>query len=35
MLTRRDNRLCLHQAFNDYSGHQRAMYRATIAGERS
>ncbi len=29
-----DNRLCLHQAFNDYDGYRREMYRTTIAGER-
>lgn len=32
-LTLWDNRLCIHQAFNDYPGQRRAMYRATIAGE--
>jgi taurine dioxygenase len=28
-----DNRLCLHQAFNDYDGFRRELYRSTIAGE--
>lgn len=29
-----DNRLCVHQAFNDYDGQRRELYRTTIAGER-
>lgn len=33
-LTLWENRLCVHQAFNDYSGHEREMYRTTIAGEK-
>lgn len=28
-----DNRLCIHQAFNDYDGFRRELYRTTIAGE--
>jgi taurine dioxygenase len=32
-LTLWDNRLCVHQAFNDYGGQHREMYRTTIAGE--
>lgn len=28
-----DNRLCVHQAFNDYPGYRRELYRTTIAGE--
>lgn len=28
-----DNRLCLHQAFNDTDGHRRELYRTTVAGE--
>ena len=32
-LTLWDNRLCVHQAFNDYDGFRREMYRSTIAGE--
>jgi alpha-ketoglutarate-dependent taurine dioxygenase len=33
-LTLWDNRLCVHQAFNDYTGYRREMYRTTVAGER-
>lgn len=29
-----DNRICLHQAFNDYEGYRREMYRATVKGEK-
>jgi alpha-ketoglutarate-dependent taurine dioxygenase len=29
-----DNRLCIHQAFNDYDGYRRELYRTTIAGEK-
>ena len=28
-----DNRLCVHQAFNDHDGYRRELYRTTIAGE--
>jgi len=28
-----DNRLCIHQAFNDHPGYRRQMYRTTITGE--
>jgi taurine dioxygenase len=28
-----DNRLCVHQAFYDYDGFRREMYRTTVAGE--
>lgn len=28
-----DNRICVHQAFNDYDGYRREMYRTTISGE--
>jgi taurine dioxygenase len=34
MLVAWDNRLCVHQAFNDYDGYRREMYRTTVAGER-
>ncbi len=29
-----DNRLCVHQAFNDYQGSRREMYRTTVVGEK-
>jgi taurine dioxygenase len=29
-----DNRLCVHQAYNDYQGHRREMYRTTVIGEK-
>ncbi len=29
-----DNRLCVHQAFNDYQGHRRELYRTTVSGDR-
>jgi len=28
-----DNRLCIHQAFNDHDGFRREMYRTTVMGE--
>ena len=34
MLVAWDNRLCVHQAYNDYEGHRREMYRTTVRGER-
>ena len=33
MLVAWDNRLCVHQAYNDYQGYRREMYRTTIVGE--
>jgi alpha-ketoglutarate-dependent taurine dioxygenase len=32
-LTMWDNRLCVHQAYNDYQGHRRELYRTTVSGE--
>ena len=29
-----DNRLCIHQAYNDYQGYRRELYRTTVAGEK-
>jgi taurine dioxygenase len=29
-----DNRLCVHQAYNDYQGCRRELYRTTVVGER-
>jgi len=34
MLTLWDNRLCVHQAYNDYQGHRRELYRTTVIGEK-
>jgi alpha-ketoglutarate-dependent taurine dioxygenase len=34
MLAIWDNRLCVHQAFNDYQGSRREMYRTTVVGEK-
>jgi alpha-ketoglutarate-dependent taurine dioxygenase len=28
-----DNRLCVHQGYNDYQGHRREFYRTTVRGE--
>lgn len=33
MLAIWDNRLCVHQAFNDYHGYRRELYRTTVVGE--
>jgi alpha-ketoglutarate-dependent taurine dioxygenase len=32
-LTLWDNRLCVHQAYNDYQGYRRELYRTTVSGE--
>jgi alpha-ketoglutarate-dependent taurine dioxygenase len=29
-----DNRLCVHQAYNDYQRYRREMYRTTVGGEK-
>ena len=34
MLVIWDNRLCVHQAYNDYQGYRREMYRTTVRGDR-
>jgi len=34
MLAVWDNRLCVHQAYNDYQGYRRELYRTTVAGEK-
>jgi alpha-ketoglutarate-dependent taurine dioxygenase len=34
MLALWDNRLCVHQAFNDYQGFRRELYRTTVVGEK-
>jgi len=34
MLVAWDNRLCVHQAYNDYQGYRRELYRTTVRGER-
>jgi alpha-ketoglutarate-dependent taurine dioxygenase len=34
MLVIWDNRLCVHQAYNDYQGHRREMYRTTVRGDQ-
>ncbi len=34
MLTLWDNRLCVHQAYNDYQGYRRELYRTTVVGEK-
>ncbi|MEJ0007736.1 MAG: TauD/TfdA family dioxygenase [Steroidobacteraceae bacterium] len=34
MLALWDNRLCVHQAYNDYQGYRRELYRTTLRGEK-
>ncbi len=34
MLVLWDNRLCVHQAYNDYAGYRRELYRTTVRGEK-
>ncbi len=34
MLVLWDNRLCVHQAYNDYQGYRRELYRTTLLGEK-
>ena len=34
MIAMWDNRLCVHQAYNDYQGYRREMYRTTVKGEK-
>jgi len=34
MLTVWDNRVCVHQAYNDYQGYRRELYRTTVRGEK-
>jgi alpha-ketoglutarate-dependent taurine dioxygenase len=34
MLVMWDNRLCVHQAYNDYQGYRRELYRTTVRGEK-
>ena len=34
MLVIWDNRFCVHQAYNDYQGYRREVYRTTVRGEK-
>ena len=34
MLALWDTRLCVHQAYNDYQGYRRELYRTTVRGEK-